>query len=244
MKFLYYLAALGEPNLEKKNETLSFNLICIHQNLNHSFDLMINYYDKNPSTLIYLKKIIDKLNFIDNFYLYIKKGILTELFLTNPDNKFIKNYDYILFILDDVKIMEININYMIDIKKKYNIKLLSPKVLNCTHKFMHKYEKNILTINNFLEVFMLLLTPENFFQFINLYTIDNKWMWGIDHLFGYFKIKAGVTNKCIANHLFTGGSNKKYANNLAKEYFKKKTSFKNLTEIRKKYKPIVKIINV
>ena len=92
-----------------------------------------------------------------------KKGILTELFLTNPNNIHISNYDYILFIMDDVKIIYMDILAMIDIKKQNNIDILSPKITHSTHAYMN--ENSGLIITNFLEVYLLLVEPQNLFKF-------------------------------------------------------------------------------
>ena len=65
---------------------------------------------------------LQSLSYIDNVYIHNKKGVLTELFLTNPYNDLLQNYDYIIFILDDIKIINVDIHKMIKIKKKYNMK--------------------------------------------------------------------------------------------------------------------------
>ena len=246
MKFLYYLAAFGNPYFSKKVEVLLHNLIYLNEHLNQSFDLIINCYETDQKTIEYINRLAKNLNFIDNFYLYNKKGVLTELFLTNPYNKLVNNYDYVLFTLDDIKIININIWDMIRVKRKYNIRFLSPKVLNSTKyfKYMSKYNRNIVTINNCLEIFMLLFSSKDFFKFISLYTIKNKWMWGIDHLFGYYKIRAGMVNRYSVNHLFTGGSNKHLARRLAEEYLKeKKIPFRTLRHIRNKYSAVSRFIH-
>ena len=182
------------------------------------------------------------MHFINNLYIYKKKGVLSELFLTNPNNDCISNYDYILFILDDVKILNIDIQKMIEIKKKYNIEILSTKILKSSHKFMNSYEN--LTINNFLEVYLLLLTPEDFKKFCSIQTIKNKWMWGVDFLFGYYKIKAGVLNNCVAEHVLPSNSNKGEAKTLMNEYLNTFTEYKCLQDIKNNYNEIVENINI
>jgi hypothetical protein len=125
MKLLYYIAAFGKPNIEEKYEILIHNLNYIYNNINQSFDVCINFYSICDNIKINLSSI----NYINKLYFYEKSGILTELFLTNPDNVYIELYDYIIFILDDVKILNIDLKNMIEIKEKYNIDILSPKVL-------------------------------------------------------------------------------------------------------------------
>jgi hypothetical protein len=240
MKLLYYLASIGQPNLNTKNKILLDNLIKINKSISENFDVIINCYDSENDKKIY--NLIKSLNFIDNIYFYTKKGVLTELFLTNPYNSYVNKYDYIIFILDDVQILNVNIKNMISIKEKYNIKFLSPKVIKSTHSFMN--ENNNLTINNFLEVYFLLLNPINFYRFISLYTIENKWMWGVDFLFGHYGIKTGVINNFSVLHLLPTKSDKETAKKCLSEFLKKKTSFNSINEIKKKYNPIVSYIKL
>jgi hypothetical protein len=236
MKLLYYLAAIGEPNLEIKIEILINNLTYLHNTLSNNYDIIINCYEEENETIY---NSVKQLNFIDNVFFYKKKGILTELFLTNPYNSHVKNYDYIIFILDDVRILNIDLLDMIKIKKKYGIKLLSPKVIKSTHSFMNEYEN--LTINNFLEIYFLLLNPKNFYKFISLYSVENKWMWGVDHMFGYYKIKTGTINKYSVLHDLPKSANTTDAKNCLSQYLKN-TPFTSINEIKSKYNPIKKNI--
>ena len=240
-KILYYLAAIGNPFIEKKVDILNHNLNYIHNNINIDFDIIVNSYelDDNINNLIY--NTIKKNTFINEVNIYKLKGVLVELFKTNPHNATIPNYDYILFILDDIKLINMDILEMIRIKNKYNIQILSPKITGSTHPFMTMY-KNI-TINNFLEVYCLLLNPDDFSIFCSIYTIENKWMWGVDHLFGFYKIRAGLVNKFIANHEW---KKRCYTSDDAEpvmlEYLKK-TPFGSLKDIINKYSPIIEEIN-
>ena len=135
---------------------------------------------------------------------------------------------------------------MIEIKNKYNIELLSPKILKATHYYMNfNLVKNFngdLTINNFLEVYLLLLTPNNFNKFCSIHTIENKWMWGADLLFGYYKINAGVLHTCVAEHVLPSKANSRDAINLMNDYITKQTPYKTVEEIRLTYVPIIQNI--
>ena len=130
MKLLYYLPAFGNNNLEIKYNILIHNLYYIYNKINKPFDICINFYTISDDIKVKLKS----LSFINELYIYEKEGgILTELFLTNPYNIYISNYDYVLFVLDDVKIMDLDLKNMIEIKEKYNIEILSPKILKSTN---------------------------------------------------------------------------------------------------------------
>jgi hypothetical protein len=229
MKFLYYLAAFGNNDIPVKYDILIHNLNYIYNNIKEKFSIVINFYTISNE----IKDNIRKLDFIENTYFYEKTGILTELFLTNPYNNEIHNYDYILFTLDDVKIINIDILNMIEIKKKYKIQILSPKILNSTHPFMNVF--NNLTIHNFLEVYMLLLSPLDFDTFCSIHTIENKWMWGVDLLFGYYNIKAGVINSYVVNHVFPSKTYRTDAANMCNEYMRKYTKYTNYEQIPKDY---------
>ena len=226
MNLLYYIPAFGDPDLEKKYEILLHNINYIYNNINQEFDVCINFYTICDD----IKNNLQSLNFINKLHIYEKNGVLTELFLTNPFNKHISNYDYIIFGLDDVKIENIDIKNMIEIKNKYNIEILSPKILNSTHNFMNNHSD--LTINNFLEIYLLLFTPVDFDTFCSKHTVNNKWMWGVDFLFGYYNIKVGVLNNCVASHILPSRSKYFEAYNLMKEYLINHTKYNNLEEIR------------
>jgi hypothetical protein len=229
MKFLYYLAAFGADNVHIKYDILLHNLNYIYNNIKEKFSIVINFYTISNE----IKAAIRQLNFIENTYFYEKVGILTELFLTNPYNNEIYNYDYILFTLDDVKIINIDILNMIEIKKKHKIQILSPKIINSTHPFMYIYDN--LTIHNFLEVYMLLLSPLDFDTFCSIHTIENKWMWGVDLLFGYYNIKACVINPYVVNHVFPSITYRSDAADMCNEYMRKYTKYTNFEHIKNDY---------
>ena len=131
---------------------------------------------------------------------------------------------------------------MKEIKEKYNIEILSPKVLKSTHDFMNKHSG--LTINNFLEVYLLLLTPIDFDKFCSKHTIKNKWMWGVGSLFGYYNIRVGVLNSLIVEHMLSSKANKTEANNLMNEYLIAYTEYKSIKEIRNNFCPIKETIDL
>ena len=237
MKFIYYLAAIGDSGLDKKLDILSKNLNHIYKNINCKFDIVINCYN----SFDIIKNFIAQFDFIGIKYIYNKKGVLTELFLTNPHNASLSNYDYILFMLDDVEIQDMNLNNMINIKEKCGIEILSPKVINSSHPFMNAYDSNTLTINNALEVYCLLMKHKDFLRFISIHTIENKWMWGADFLFGFFNIKAGVYNRASVKHMLL--PSKKYIDNaykLMNVYLKKINFNGNINDIT----PVKKVINL
>ena len=210
MRFVYYLAAIGHRGLEVKLNILAKNLNYIYSHLNTNFDIVVNCY--NSEDVVY--NFVQQFTFLNKKMFHNKPGVLTELFLTNPHNASLKNYDYILFMLDDVEIQELHLQDMINVKEKYKIDMLSPKVINSTHSFMNSYASHVLTLNNALEVYCLLLKYKDFKRFLSIHTVENKWMWGVDFLFGYFNINTGVYNRSSVKHMLL--PSKKNTNNAEK----------------------------
>ena len=172
MKLLYYIAAIGNPQLELKLSTINHNVNYLSDKINKKIDLILNIYSNKNEILKYLNKN----NNVNEIYLYFKEdGVLTELFLNNIHNNKVNNYDYIIFGLDDVKINSLNFYDMIYYKNKYNIELLSPIINKATHDYMYKINNNNkIYITNFLEIFFLLLKPEDFKTILNIYTNENS----------------------------------------------------------------------
>jgi len=239
MKFLYYLASIGSPDIITKLEILSKNLTYIYNNLGEKFDIILNNY----SDYELIKKFVSSHYFISEVYSYNRPGVLTELWLTNPHNQFISNYDYILFMLDDVQIIKLDIEGFIQIKNEYNMNIISPKVLKSTHPYMNKYNNNMLTQNNAVEVYCLLLTPNDFLIYSSINTVENKWMWGVDLLFGYFKINAGVYYGFEVEHILPSKSNSIEAKELLNQYIKK-LGFESIFQIESRYPKIIKEIGI
>ena len=237
MKLLYYLACIGNPQFETKLNILNQNVQVIYNDIKTKFDVIINLYETDSNYENSLLKMLSSHPYIDSVHIYTKKGVLTELFLTNTYNATINHYDYILFILDDVQLENIGIMAIAKIKQKYNLDIISPKIRKSTWSYMNTYN-DCLTINNFLEVYCLLMSPDDMVKFLSLYTVENKWMWGVDHLFGYYNVNAGVIHTYSAIHMLPSKSSKGVASRLMNEYIRNKTRFRSFGDIHKSYKAI------
>ena len=109
---------------------------------------------------------------------------------------------------------------MIKIKGKFNIEILSPKIINSSHSFMNS-GKNTLTINSSMEVFCLLMTPKDIIRFFSIHTVQNKWMWGVDFLWDYFNIRVGLYNRNSCIHMLPSAGNTAEAEKCMWNYFGK-----------------------
>lgn len=238
MKLLLYIAAIGNPKIEEKLTILNNNLKYIENtNCFDEITLSLNIYDSYEIITNYLKKYSNKI------FIHYKKGILSELFLTNPHNNIIHNHDYILFILDDVKINNINFKDFINIKQKYSIEFLSPKILNGNWPYMYNQPSNVLSIMNHLEIFCIFFEPKDFKKFLEINCIDNKWIWGVDHLFGFLNITTCIYNKYTVSHYFRTNGETQTAITLMHNFLKTKHNT-NINYLRQKYTPIKNIIAI
>lgn len=237
MRLLYYLAAIGNINYDEKQNIFFKNINTIYDSLGESFDVIINMYDQDDS---FINKIsINKK--INSYYIHSKKGVLVELLKTNPHNDKIKNYDYIIFILDDVLIQKFDIWEMIKIKEKYSIDIISPCIHNATHfRLMDNFQENTnLKITNAIEIYCIFVTSQIFLKYLNTHDIKNKWMWGHDFMLGYFGFTNAIYKNCDCSHMFPqhNFSFKNDARKMMMEFIKMH-KFNDLNEITKLYPPI------
>jgi len=240
VKFIYYLAAIGEQDLEVKKDILYYNLNYIYNQLNENFDIMINCYEEEYD----VKKIIDTNMFpyINNIYFHCKKGMLFELWYTNPYHDELKKYDFIFFILDDVKIKFLDMKEFIYVKNTFNVELLSPRVEDCVWDYMHYEIGNRLAFTNRLEIFCLLLTYDDFIKYLFINDIDNSYIWGVDLLMAHFDIQSAIFYKFTVIHKLPGGKHGQKAGEAMNKYLKKH-GYENLEEVISRYpEPMKKII--
>ena len=245
MKLLYYLAAIGGPRLEDKLKILTRNLIYINHTLKQNFSIVINCY----SEAHIISKFIKKFSFLDAIYFHYKpKAVLTELWFTNPYTKHFNIYDEIIFILDDVSIHKVNIQKLVSIRKKYNIDLISPAIIGASHNYMNSLPPNKLAFTNSLEIYCMVVTPNGFKKYLSVNSLQNKWIWGVDFLFGYFNIKTAVYYAMNAYHLIPstsyGGHGKDNEAIKLMNIFLSKHGFSSLAKVKAKYPPIIKTITV
>lgn len=237
--FIYYLAAIGNPNIDYKIKILKHNLCYIFNNIKKPYDIIINCYDDDCALPI--ETMLNSLSFIRNIFIHKKKGILVELWNTNPHHDILKNYENIFFILDDVKIINMNIINLIFIKKTFNISFLSPKVIGGTWDYMRKYNNNVIGFANNIEIFCLLFDYNDFMKFMHINDINNPWTWGVDLLLGYYNIKSAVYYNFSVKHMLPSNSNHGIAGGQMATYLNER-GFKSVNDVNEKYKPIYKII--
>ena len=214
-KFIYYLAAIGNPNFDIKMIFLKHNLEYLQQ-FYKSFDIFINCYDESPIES-YVNNIL--FPFLTNIYIIRKPGVLSQLWINNPKHYLLSEYDYILFILDDILIKTFHIPRLIKMKVNQKLQFISPKVEKSTWSYMKKKYSNIFVRTKRLEIFCFLLNYEDFIQFIDLNTLNNFNIWGVDYIMSYKNISCGISTKDIVCHSLPSHSNHDMAIKQMKEYF-------------------------
>jgi len=229
--FIYYLAAIGNPNFDKKIEFLNQNLNCIHQYYS-SYDIFINCYDELPIESFVNK---EKFPFLNNIIIVRKQGILSQLWINNPKHSLLQEYDYILFILDDILLKSFHIPRLIKMKINRNLQFISPIVENSTWPFMrNKTYSNLFQKTKRLEIYCFLLTYNDFISFLDLNTLENYNIWGVDYMMTHKNISCGLSTKDIVIHSLPSGSNHDLALEQMNEYFNR-NGFTNRNEFLKIY---------
>lgn len=239
-KFLYYLSAIGQTNLDIKLAILKNNLNHIYKHINTSFDIMLNCYDDDITEI---QTFLNSFDFLNEKIIHKKKGRLVELWLSNPHHDLVSNYDYILYIMDDVLIHNIDINEFINIKNKYEISFLSPKIIGGDWEYMKKHDGNILGFSYRIEIFCLLLTPADFAKFMDISDIENTHTWGIDLLLGHFNIKSAIYYKFKATHILPSTTNRSIAGHEMIKYLNKH-GFSNTAHVCSTFTDIYSAIEV
>lgn len=243
MNILYYLAAIGEESFDIKKNIFFKNVKKIYQDINKKIDVIVNIYTEDLNFENDIKNSI----YINNYFIYNKKGMLPELFLTNPYNNKVNNYDYILFMVDDVSIETGNINDIINVKNKYNLDIISPHIMNATQRYMQPLTINTLKIVNAIEFYLYIVTPEILLKIFNYHDINNSLLWGYDFLLGYFKFNCGIYSNYICNHHLRQENDSKIKPICGKTLmlnFIKKYGFNTIEEIKKIYPPIINTIHL
>lgn len=239
MKILYYLAGIGGPNYDVKINILVNNINSLYDEIKEPIDMIINMYEYNEDLI----KLIKENKKIGESYINLRKGVLVELWKKNGFNNLVKKYDYVLFIYDDVKIKKYSVKENIEKLKRLKLDILSPLVEKATHPFMKIGRKEEIKIMNSLEIYFILMKPETFYKYLDIQDIENKWTWGTDFLFGYYKIKCGINCNNIVLHNYPQ-KNRECLGDAYRGMIKylNKLGFKNLSEVIEKYPPLIKII--
>jgi hypothetical protein len=208
MKLLIAVPGIGENNFEDKKIFLEKNLKKIKETFTGETDVILFNYSDND------------FDFLNNTNVKIikEKNIIGQYIFKYLTPEFIKNYDYIILMLDDIEIVDndFNIDNMISLYIKHQLNIISPSLTKdskYTWKFMledNNYQSKI-RITNFCEYFFYLMDINSFNKYHSLLDENSNWLWGIDLCLNLQNIKTGVINNYKIKHHFIGES---YRNDL------------------------------
>lgn len=213
IKILVVVPGTGNPNFEKKHESINNNFHLLEKTKpnNSIIDYEVISYDE---TYHYLK--FDKTL---NVNVKRNSGFIGEHIFKEVKPEKTNNYDFTLIVLDDIQLHNnFNLHDMIKLQLKYDIDIFSPSLtedseVNHPHMVTSKLNKGKLISQNQLEFFCYLFTTlkpnlkNSFTKWYRLFNEDTKWMWGLDRaIVNCLNLKCVMHNDIHMKHLYNGGS--------------------------------------
>lgn len=197
----YYLAAIGEKNYNEKVNILVNNLKIINSNLEkvgqYNLDLVYNLYSSSQE---YLESHVK--DHVNNIFSQVKEGVLAELWLSNK--KDFSSYDHIIFILDDVIILEgFDLVSLIKNQKDNGVDIISPSVFNSSHKYMNEHPNNkTFSFTGEIELYFYLMNHYFFLRYLSTVIIENPWTWGNNKILRSLGFKMGIDYNNKTRHMY------------------------------------------
>tara|TARA_B100000214_G_C23941826_1_gene616078 strand:+ start:155 stop:1303 length:1149 start_codon:yes stop_codon:yes gene_type:complete len=215
LNILYYLCPIGQPNLGSKTSFLKHNLVYINDELNKlkenkkisnfSLTLFVNTYAGAPG-MKNIKKVCDSMDFLSEVTFHRKEGYLTEVFLDNPHNKKASNYDYVFFILDDVKIKrgDFNLERIFESINRHKLDALTPLVEKASPWTTYNKPNVPKRLRHLTaaEIYLFIIAGGSFRRFLSFFTKRNCAWWGLDFCWGKLNFKVGFSAWDEVDHLY------------------------------------------
>lgn len=142
-----------------------------------------------------------------------EKGVIGQFLFKHITPDMVKNFDYILLLLDDIELNNsFNLNQIIYNLNYYEIDILSP-ILDKTSKFSHwcmvenkNCDNNKIRITNFIELFCYVMTKDSYCKWYKLLNKESCWLWGIDFALFNLGFKLAILEGITMHHHFKGTS--------------------------------------
>jgi hypothetical protein len=132
----------------------------------------------------------------------------------------VRKYDYIIIILDDVEIknIELKIEDVIEAYERSRLNILSPSVEEGNWLYIHPRKgakpREIRVVNGGLEFFCYLMNPKSYEIYYKEVLVPwNDYMWGCDLILEYAGLKVGIYDFWTSRHYYRSLSE----NNRSKE---------------------------
>jgi len=180
------IIAFGEPYIDFKLDILRNNIEKLRA-LYSKMDIELNLYSDDFD-------IEQEIRYIDpKIKINKSKGHLLQLLFKFNDPKKYQKYDYVILIMDDLEILNVDFNKLIKQQKKYNLDLISPRVLN-SHMTMVKHLGGLRTSIQ-VEFFFYFMTPKGYKKYFDFMDKNHITMWGYD-----WTVNTGAGLRCAINY--------------------------------------------
>jgi hypothetical protein len=216
MDLFILITGFGNNHIEHKLKILKNN---IRRIINKSIDIwnkiIINiavYEDNYILSLDDLLTTINKKIKLDINIIY-KKGIVGEFIYEYASPMIVNNYDYVMFILDDVEILDdIDWEYLLILKENTQCDIISPSMSKTSlleNKNMLVDERNRYNAKIIpqCEYFCYIMDTNSYInKYYPLLDINNPWLWGIDLILYIVDIKVCLINSFVVHHYYKSES--------------------------------------
>jgi hypothetical protein len=151
---------------------------------------------------------------IDTYKLNIKyeAGIVGHFIKRWANPVTLKGYDYVLLLLDDIELINMDFKKLLSYQKEFGLDILSP-CLTLDSKYQYKYllhmpSSNVnLKIASVCEYFCMFFPISSFSKYYEHVHEDNPWMWGLDLvLHKHLGMKIGILNTMQMKHWYKSES--------------------------------------
>ena len=201
-----YVGGFGPQKLEEKLNVLENNLRLLSNQMKNPLDVIVNCYHQGSNRK--LEELFKKLRvgrIIQESWVHcVPGGVLAGMWITNPYNKNVLNYNQVVMILDDVSIQHLQLVEFEQEKTANKLDIISACVTNSSHpKLMEMQEGESVKLNSSAEMFLYLMDPVAFQKYISIQKPGNPWIWGVDFLLKHIGFSVGISSKCKCYHMFS-----------------------------------------
>lgn len=203
MSLFVLVSGFGEPHWDHKLKILENNLEKICSYPWTKLTIRICQYMKPEAYKIPLE-LFQKYPMIE---VVCEGGIVGQFIKRNGDPEHLKEYDYVLLLLDDVELLNIDFSVILKYQKDHQLDIISP-CLSLDSKYQYKYLLHEpytfdIKIASVCEYFCMFFEMEKYKRYYEHIHLDNPWMWGIDLIIEkHLHMKVGLLNKMLMKHWY------------------------------------------
>jgi hypothetical protein len=229
MKLLVTIPGIGDKHFKEKKVFLRKNINIIKKTYSGHVDFLLFNYSNND---------FNDFNDFENFNVIKESGVIGQFIFRNLNPEFLKEYDYIILMLDDIELSDnFNIDEMIKLYNDNNLDILSPSLTKDSKYSHHGFmlEKDIfkgkLRIVNFCEYFLYLMNIKSYNNYFNLFDEKTYWLWGIDMCLYNQGFRMGIINDYKIKHYYISESYKKNLPNPYIEMYDKERKYGKINKM-------------